>query len=241
MVPEAQEDLKAPSAFRQSEMFSGLARERLAELASKFKAASFGKGDTILLEGQDAGAFHLVSQGKVKVVQTSAEGTEIILHIFEPGGILGALPTVGEGTYPASAIALEPVKTYFITAADFEDLMIRHPRVMRNLLRFATRMLQAAHRRLRELATERVERRIARTLTRLTAQLGKESESGVSIDAPLSRQDLAEMSGTTLYTVSRTLKAWEREGLIKASRKHITILRPHELVVIAEDLPDTSH
>jgi CRP-like cAMP-binding protein len=85
-----------------------------------------------------------------------------------------------------------------------------------------------------------VERRIARTLVRLTRQLGHEHEGddALIIDAPLSRQDLAELSGTTLYTVSRTLKAWERAGLLESERKQLKILRPHKLITIAEDLPE---
>lgn len=226
-----------PAAFQQAELFGGLEAQELAEVASWFKRTQYEADETIFLEGDQASAFHLVAGGKVKVVQTSAEGYEVILHIFEPGGIIGALPTAGEESYPASAIALEPVETYFITAAEFDEMMLTYPRVSRNLLRFATRMLQSAHRRLREMATERVERRVARTLARLTAQLGEEGEGGVTLDAPLSRKDLADMSGTTLFTVSRTLKSWERAGLVKTSRKRITILRPHELIAIAEDLP----
>lgn len=227
-----------PAAFLRAELFNGLDPEELAEVASWFKRAEYEAGETIFLEGDRASAFHLVAGGKVKVVQTSAEGLEVILHIFEPGGVIGALPTAGEESYPASAIALEPVETYFITATDFDELMLSYPRVTRNLLRFATRMLQSAHKRLREMATEQVERRIARTLARLTAQLGEEREGAVTINAPLSRKDLADMSGTTLFTVSRTLKSWERAGLIRARRKRITILRPHDLIAIAEDLPE---
>lgn len=238
MSATAQSRSEVPPAFMQAELFGGLDPAELAELASWFKEADYEADETIFLEGDRATAFHLVARGKVKVVQTSTEGLEVILHIFEPGGIIGALPTVGEESYPASAIALEAAGTYFITADDFDHLMLAYPRVTRNLLRFATHMLQTAHRRLREMATERVERRIARTLARLTAQLGEERDAGVTIDAPLSRKDLADMSGTTLFTVSRTLKAWEREGLIQARRKRITILRPHKLIAVAEDLPE---
>ncbi|MFP3853340.1 MAG: Crp/Fnr family transcriptional regulator [Anaerolineales bacterium] len=224
--------------FKRAELFAGLSEEELAQVSRSFKSARFEPDETIFLEGETADSFHLVASGKVKVVQTSVEGLEVILHIFEPGGVLGALPTVGKETYPASAITLESVETYFINHQDFEELMQQHPRVARNLLHFATRMLQAAHRRLRELATERVERRIARTLVRLTTQLGEEKGDSLVIDAPLSRQDLADMSGTTLYTVSRTLKAWEREGILVARRKRVEILRAHKLIAIAEDLPE---
>jgi CRP-like cAMP-binding protein len=94
--------------------------------------------------------------------------------------------------------------------------------------------------RIRELSTERVERRIARALLRLAHQIGKKVPQGVYLDLPISRQDLAEMTGTTLYTVSRTLSKWETMGLITAGREHIIIHTPHGLVCIAEDLPHTN-
>ena len=224
--------------FKRAELFAGLPEDELGQVGRFFKSAQFEQDETIFLEGEPADSFHLVASGKVKVVQTSAEGLEVILHIFDPGGVLGALPAVGNDTYPASAVTLEPVETYFINHEDFEQLMEQHPRVARNLLGFATRMLQAAHRRLRELSTEKVERRIARTLVRLTTQLGEEKGDSLLIDAPLSRQDLADMSGTTLYTVSRTLKEWERAGILVARRKQVEILRAHKLIAIAEDLPE---
>ncbi len=231
---------EVPEPFRRAELFRGLDDHDLAQVAQRFKRTTYEPDEYLLMQGAPAEAFYLVAKGKVKVVQTSVEGLEVLLHVFEPGGVIGALPTIGEDTYPATAIALEPVVAYFVTAPDFDELVLDYPRVGRNLLKFATRMLQSAHRRLREMATERVERRIARTLARLGQQLGEERKGEVEIDAPLSRQDLADMSGTTLYTVSRTLKAWEREGLLRARRKRITILRPHELISIAEDLPDAT-
>lgn len=228
-----------PQAFRQAELLRGLTDEQLADVARRFKRATYQESETLLLQGDPAEAFYLVGEGKVKVVKTSVEGLEVLLHVFEPGGVIGALPTIGEGTYPATAIALEPVTAYFISAEDFDGLVLEHPRVGRNLLKFATRMLQSAHRRLREMATERVERRIARTLARLAQQFGQSEQGEVQIDAPLSRQDLADMAGTTLYTVSRTLKSWERAGILRTGRKRIRVLRPHELIAIADDLPDS--
>jgi CRP-like cAMP-binding protein len=91
--------------------------------------------------------------------------------------------------------------------------------------------------RYRELATEKVERRIARTLLRLAAQSGRRVAEGVLIDIPLTRQDIAQMTGTTLFTVSRTLSEWERQGLLSVGRERVVIREPHALVKIAEDLP----
>jgi CRP/FNR family transcriptional regulator, nitrogen oxide reductase regulator len=91
--------------------------------------------------------------------------------------------------------------------------------------------------RIRELTTERVERRIARALLRLAQQTGRKVEDGVLVDLLITRQDIAEMTGTTIFTVSRTMSQWETQGIIKSGREKIIIRRPHQLVVIAEDLP----
>jgi CRP-like cAMP-binding protein len=99
--------------------------------------------------------------------------------------------------------------------------------------------LQELQDRLREMSTERVERRIARALLRLVSKLGRKAETGVLIDLPLSRQDLANMTGTTLYTVSRILSRWDEEGIIESGRDKVVIKHPPRLVAIAEDLPQT--
>jgi len=91
--------------------------------------------------------------------------------------------------------------------------------------------------RYRELATERVERRLSRMIIRLANQVGKKTSEGVLLDLPLTRQDLAEMSGTTLFTVSRILSQWEAQGLVQAGREKLLIVFPYGLVRIAEDLP----
>ncbi len=125
----------------------------------------------------------------------------------------------------------------FTTAEQFQDILEAYPRITKNLLSFATRVVQTSHKKIRELATERVERRIARALSRLASQLGRETEKGILLDFPLSRQDLAEMTGTTLFTVSRTLKEWERQEILLLGRERIVITAPHQLISIGEDLP----
>ena len=98
--------------------------------------------------------------------------------------------------------------------------------------------LQEAHTRIVEMSTEQVERRIAHALLRLAKQAGRRIDQGVQIDFPISRQDVAEMTGTTLHTVSRTLSAWEQQGLIESGRQRIVIRDPHKLFGLAEGSAD---
>jgi CRP-like cAMP-binding protein len=88
------------------------------------------------------------------------------------------------------------------------------------------------------MSTEQVERRIAHTLLRLVKQAGRKTAQGIEIDFPISRQDIAEMTGTTLHTVSRTLSAWETQGLVEGGRQRIVVCDPHRLFMLAEQRPD---
>ncbi|OGO10881.1 MAG: hypothetical protein A2Z66_11470 [Chloroflexi bacterium RBG_13_66_10] len=229
--------VKVPQVLADAPIFSSLSDADLGAIAGSFRPRRFPRDAALLLEGDPAEVYYLLAEGQVKAIQTSAEGVEVILHLLGPGDLLGALPNLNEGTYPASAIALTEVVAYAVSPCDFEAILERHPSVAVYLLRFAASRLRASHARLRELATERVERRIARTLARLAGQIGQRTERGLILNAPLSRQDLAELTGTTLYSVSRTLKDWERRGILIAGRGQVTILNTHALVAIGEDLP----
>jgi len=113
-------------------------------------------------------------------------------------------------------------------------MMATRPYLSFDLMKLMTNYIQEMQQRYRELATEKVERRIARSLLRLAAQMGTKMDSGIELT--FTRQDLAEMSGTTLYTVSRVLSDWERQGLVEAGRERVLIRNPHGMVSIAEEL-----
>jgi CRP-like cAMP-binding protein len=149
----------------------------------------------------------------------------------------GLIACLSEARYPVSAEAVEDSAALAWERQVIGQMMEREPRMALNAIRILAGRVQEVQDRLRELATERVERRIARALLRLVRQTGRQIPEGVLIDFPITRQDLAEMTGTTLYTVSRTLSGWEAQGLIQSGRERIVIRFPHGLVAIAEDLP----
>ncbi len=223
--------------FSRANFFADLTEEDLARIATRFKKRIFKRDTFLFIEGESAKTYYLVAEGQVKILQTSAEGFDVILHILGPGELIGALPTIETATYPASAQTLNEVVAFAIPASDFEEILHDYPAVALNLLKFSARVLQTSLNKIREMATERVERRIARTLARLANQMGRETKEGILIDVPLSRQDLAEMTGTTIFTVSRTLKEWERAGILRAGRQKVIVTDPHRLVSIGEDLP----
>ena len=115
-------------------------------------------------------------------------------------------------------------------------LMERHSRLALNALRFVADRLHELQVQYRQLATEKVERRVARALLRLVQQAGRRVDTGVLIDLPLSREDIAQMTGTTLYTVSRIISRFEADRIVEAGRQRMVIRNPHRLMAVADDL-----
>jgi CRP-like cAMP-binding protein len=112
-------------------------------------------------------------------------------------------------------------------------LVERYPALAANTLQAVGARLQESHGRVIEMSTEQVERRVAHALLRLAQQAGRNVEAGIEIDFPISRQDIAEMTGTTLHTVSRILSAWESDGLVEGGRQRIVLRDPHRLFQLA--------
>jgi CRP-like cAMP-binding protein len=188
-------------------------------------------------QGSPATTLYLLTAGRVRLLQVTPEGAQIVLRFVSVGELFGAVAFLGEMIYPASAQAVGDCTAVCWDGKTMQDLIERYPRLAHNTMVQMAGRIQELQDRLREMATERVERRIANTLLRLARQTGKKTAEGVLIDLPLSRQDLAEMSGTTLYTVSRVLSRWEQDGIVEAGRERVLIRVPHRLVVIAQDLP----
>ena len=232
------EQYRLHPAFKQAHIFKGLQPDQIDVVTSHFHARTLGDDEILFHQDDPATIFYLILEGQIKILQTTAEGFEVILHVLGPGDIVGALPTIGEGTYPAGATSLGTTRVAFVDAETFDHILQEHPIIAKNLLGFATKVLQRSHLKIRELATERVERRIARALSRLSGQLGRKQGAQIHLDFPLSQQDLAEMTGTTVYTVSRTLNEWKRQDILEHGRERIIILKPHELIKIGEDLLD---
>jgi CRP-like cAMP-binding protein len=139
--------------------------------------------------------------------------------------------------YPLTAVAVVPTRALAWSSAALRRALEAHPKVALNLLEMLSERLCELQKRFRELATLRVEQRVARALLRLVRQAGRQTPEGVLVDLPLSREDLAKMTGTTLFTVSRVMSAWEARQIVASGRERVVIRSPHELVSIAEDVP----
>lgn len=226
--------------LRRVPMFAALPADALADISQLFVQTTYQAGEHIFFEGDPARQLYVVQTGEVKLIKHSESGQDVILRVFASGDVFGGFAFLVGETYPASVQAQTDVTILSISGEVFRDLVYRYPEVALTVIRVLASRLMDAHEQLRQFVAERVERRLARTLLKLADQVGVQVDEGVRINMPITRQELADMTGTTVETVSRIIGRWRREGILKAGREQITITYPHGLVLIAEDLEESS-
>jgi CRP-like cAMP-binding protein len=225
-----------PANLRRVSVFQHATDDDLRLLAGQAIPRRVEEGSYFFMQGDPATYLYVMTSGKAKLLQISPNGQQVNLRTLHPWQMFGAVGAVREErTYPACAQALEDSTAIAIAASFMHQMMETRPYLSFDLMQLMTGYIQEMQERYRELATERVEQRVARALLRLISQMGVKNASG-AIELTFSRQDLAEMSGTTLFTVSRTLSDWERRGLVQTGRERVAVINPHGLVQIAEDL-----
>lgn len=226
-----------PERLASFDLFAGLDAAALEDVAAAAMERRLDAGEVFFRQAEPAARFFVLVEGRVRLTQVTPDGQQVVVSFIMPGEGFGLVAVLAANDYPLTAEAIDPAVGYGWDGPSFKTLMARHPELATRSLALVARRVHEFQARNRELSTERVERRIARTLLRLTNQSGSRQADGVRIDLPLTRQDVAEMTGTTVYTVSRILAGWHEAGIIDAGRKRIVIRQPHSLVAIAEDLP----
>lgn len=185
---------------------------------------------TFVFHQQDpAAACYFMLEGKVRLAQLTPGGKQVIVQMISPGRYFGLFVALSDQFYPLSAEFVEEGSVYCWEAGVMRDLMIQFPGAALNSLSvLANRFVRQQH-RLQQLATERVEQRVAHALLDLSQSLGEHNEAQDFIDIRLSHQDLAELSGTNIYSISRIFRKWERAGVIETGRQRIHLFRPDYL------------
>lgn len=221
--------------IRSVPLFDGLDMDALAAVAEAAREQTVAKGENLFEQGNDATHCYVLGWGHIRLDQVTPDGQNIVLRHMGAGDMIGTVAVLRCMPFPATPVALEDSLVLSWSALRFGELMDLHPVIARNAIGVVGGRIEELQRRLQEVATQRVEQRIAATLLRLANQTGRRIGDGIEIPFPLSRQDLAEMTATTLHTVSRTLSAWDHEGVIESRRSsHLVIRQPHRLVEIAE-------
>ncbi len=226
-------DVLDASLFTNLPPFAGIGRDDLTALIARAKSTRFEKGTQIFSEGEKAHSFFLLLDGHIRVVRITPEGEQVIARYISAGELFGIAQALGRDTYPANALAAVDCVALCWPGGIWQETTQRFPTFATNTYKTVGARLQDAQDRIVEMATERVEQRVANAILKLANQTGVKTEDGILIDFPISRQDISEMTGTTLHTVSRFLSAWEQDGLVKSGRQKITVTQGHQLLLIA--------
>ena len=215
-------------------VFAGFSPADLISILSEARSLRFARNAPVFSQGEDAHSFYVLLHGHVRASKTTPSGEQIVVRYVAAGETFGVAKAIGLSRYPATATAVDDSVVLAWPSGLWPRLAERFPALAANTLQTVGARLQETHTRLVEMSTEQVERRIAHALLRLLKQSGRKVEACIEIAFPISRLDVAQMTGTTLHTVSRTISAWEEQGLVEGSRQRIVIREPHKLFMLAE-------
>jgi CRP-like cAMP-binding protein len=216
--------------------FSDLGLPEVQTINRSFVERGFAPHETIYFAGDPATRLYAVADGNVKLMHHTLKGHDVMLNILEPGEFFGSLASSGEETYAETAQAQTPVCTLSIGSQDFRKILRQHPPVSIKMMDIMGGRLRAAHEMMRQLSVYSTDQRIAFVLLKLGDKLGEQKDVGLLIQLPLSRGDLAQLSGTTTETASRVMSQFQKEGLIHTGRQWVAITNRAKLADLAEGM-----
>ncbi len=215
-------------------VFAGLSERDWEKVSDLFSERQYQKDDYIFLEGEAPEALFIVKTGKVKVLRHSTDGKDVVLRVASIGQMLGAVATFDGGGYPGTAQAIEDCTLLLLARNDCLTLVSRYPVFALAVINDMGNRLRSSAEQIRSLAVERVEQRIARILLKLGASAGSDLPEGRVIEMPLTRQDVADMTGTTVETAIRVMSKFRRNDLIRTRRGKVVLVDLEALQEIAE-------
>lgn len=217
-------------------LFRGISPDVMQSIVESSHVRQIQAGEFFFFQEDPIEYLYVLIAGRVKLSQSDSGGEQVLIQIIGPYFVFGAVALTELSGYPVCAEAAENSTALVWSRKEFKILVKQYPLLAINCMQLLAQHAQEVQERFKQLATQRVERRLASTLLRLANQTGRKIAEGILIDIPITRQDLAEMSGTTLFTVSRLLKQWEEQELVISKRETVIIRYPHGLVCIAEDI-----
>ncbi|WP_113911374.1 Crp/Fnr family transcriptional regulator [Roseovarius dicentrarchi] len=227
------------SLLSQLDPFKGLERAQIRSILDMATTHRFDTGEAVFHEGADANRFYCLLDGYIRVVRVTAEGEHVTVTHIPAGQLFGIAQALGHTHFPATAFAASEAIVLSWPQRQWPSFSSNYPGFSVAAYRTIGERMREMHDQVVEMATQQVEQRVANALLRLITQMGRRNENGIEVDFPITRQDLSEMTGTTLHTVSRLLSAWEKRGIVESRRKHILVRNPHQLVILAE--PSAKH
>ncbi|MBS0550372.1 MAG: Crp/Fnr family transcriptional regulator [Proteobacteria bacterium] len=224
----------SPQSLSSADLFAGASASTLKIAAASARWRRVPNGKRIFRQGDEDARAHVVVAGGVRISQTGSDGAQVVMRFICAGEMFGTVALFTDRKYPADATAIVDTIEASWREADLLDLMTRFPQIAINAIRIVGWRLQEMQNRARELATRSAEQRIAQALIRLGQQSGRSTPAGTTILLPLRRKDIADISGTTLFTASRILTGWARAGLVTDQRRRLTIADHAGLQQVAE-------
>lgn len=225
------------SLIKNLDLFRAVPDDQLETVLNIARALRLKAGDPVFMQGDTADSFFILLHGHLKVMQTTPEGEQVMVRYVVPGEVFGIARAMRRPTYPATCLAVEESIVLSWPSSEWDRFIAGNPQFAVNALQTVGQRLQDAHTRIKELSTEEVEQRVARCILRLVDSSGEETAEGISINFPITRQEIAEMTGTTLHTVSRLLSAWKERGLVNTGRKRVVVRKLDDLIRLAEGSP----
>ncbi len=218
-----------------SDLFKGLSANQYNRVIACGYHQLLRPKSVLFHQGDRAINFYIVNKGRLKLSKLNEQGGEVIVRFINTGELTAAVSSLKERNYPVTAEAVGNTEVIGWDKTTIVELINEYPEIAISLLNIVLERIDDIQHRYLELSTERVEQRIARSLLRLMRSSGKKTADGILIDFPVTRQDIASFSGTTLFTVSRTLSTWGKKGWVKSGRERIIITDPHTLVLFSEN------
>lgn len=214
-------------------LFDRVAPSTSAALAAHRRAATFAAGADVLRTGERPDSLHCVRRGKVKVWRPVRSGSTMTFYYMGDGAPIGLIAVLRDSAMGLTVTAVGAVDTWYWPAALIRRLLHEDARLAANGMRIIGGALGMVSDRLEDATGASAHQQIARALLRLAGeQADQRSEREAVID--ISRQELADLTGTTLYTASRTLSDWGRQGLIASRRGRVTIKDAAGLATVAD-------
>jgi len=229
------ENFSRENFFLKSNFLKDIPVDNIQRVMDSGIRKSFEKGDIVFRQGDPAKWTCFLETGQLKLSKLHEDGREAIIRYIGPGELTAATTVLKKNEYPLTAETLSPTTVIVWDKNKMFDLMQEYPQITINLLSLALERLEEMQQRFLEISAEQAERRIARALLRIMKHAGIKTNNGILIDFSVSREDIADFTGTTHYTVSRVLSDWKRKGWIISTRQKIQITDVHALVMLSEN------
>lgn len=214
--------------------FTGLDVDEIAAIEARMRVRGYAEGERIYHAGAHADHLFVLASGRVKLVRPTPDGQDVLVDIVTPGGLFGTLTTLGEPEFTDTAEALTVACALSISADDFRAVLRRHPSVALAVVDYLGHRLEETRQALRRLSGGTVEQRVAATLLTLADRLGEPRRGAVLLQLPLTRSDLAAMTGSTTESVSRAMSRLRKEGVIETGRRWTSIIDRDRLAQLVD-------